>query len=174
MMFDEEYFRVQQELIRTLIDHQLFCYKHTVLREYIGSIGMIFIDGSTWKNASGRRERFIFGETFLGMIQFAEEFVKTTNNQRAYDILQPHYDQLLDGGIATQLQTILVLKSKTKEHPHSGINSYRTAFAMPCTKQLGVPVGWEDAVGYWLEQLTTITDDIFTLQTVHQKHESHD
>ena len=165
MMFDEEYFRVQQELISTLIKHQLFMQAYTVLREYIGSIGMIFIDGSTWKNNQGRNNRFLYGETFLGMIQFAHEFTITGQNQRAYNILQPHYNQLLDSGIATQLQTILVLERKTADHPHSGINSYRTAFAHACTKQLGVPEGWENAAEYWLKQLKIITADIFALQT---------
>lgn len=162
--FDQDYFRVQQELIHTLISHQLFMQAYTVLREYIGTIGMIFIEDSNWHSPQGRKDRYLIGEVFLGMIQFGEEFNITNKNKANHDVLKPHYDRLVQKGLAQRLQTMMILQHKNKQHKHPGINNYRTAFAHACTKQLGVPKGWEDAAEYWLKKLKSITKEIFELQ----------
>ena len=163
-LFDQDYFRVQQELIHTLIDHQLFMQAYTVLREYVGTLGMIFINGSNWKLTKGRKDRYLIGETFLGMIQFADKFKRTESNSDKYAVLKPHYEKLIEQGIGQRLQTLMVLENKNRQHKHPGINKYRTAFAHACTKQLHVPDGWQEAATYWLDELTQITAEIFKQQ----------
>jgi len=51
--YDREYFRMQIEIISLLLEHKLYMQAYTVMREFIGSLGLIHIDkarvGNAWK-----------------------------------------------------------------------------------------------------------------------------
>jgi len=154
--FNPEYFRVQLELMRLLIDHQLYMQAYTLQREYIGSLGMIFIPNSTWRNCDGRKERGEAGECFIMRVQFAEEY--NSKDSKYERLLEPHYQHLVEHGLAHRLQNVLIQKK-----PIKGINAYRNNLDHACTSVKGLPEGWETAAAHWMNELEQITDAIFAL-----------
>lgn len=164
--FSENYFQVQLDCIKMLVKHQLCMQAYTLFREYIGSLGMIFVDNANWKNRDGRLQRRTQGEVFLHMIQFAEKFTENERNREAYHILLPAYQKIQVAGIAQTLQQAL----NNKEKPF-GINHFRTAFAHACSKQEHIPAGWEDAINHWLPIVEEATKTLWQIQATQKQHQ---
>jgi len=99
--YDKPYFIVQLELIKMLLKHKLFMQAYTVMRELIGSIGMIGVEKSKFNNNEGRKKRRRFAEVFVSMMSVNEEKwdFKEEQKQKDCDTLKPYYDKLKDSGI---------------------------------------------------------------------------
>ncbi len=116
--YDKPYFTVQLEIIRLLLEHKLFMQAYTVMREFIGSIGMIEVEKANIKNKNGRDKRYRFAEVFVSMIQIDEEKWKFSGEkQDVCDMLKPYYGKLKAAGIES------ILRSFTKN-----LFDYRNGF----------------------------------------------
>jgi len=70
--YDADYFRLQAEIVRLLLEHQLYMQAYTVMRELIASIGMIPINPANMASSDGRKQRR-YGDLFFRMLQYPEE-----------------------------------------------------------------------------------------------------
>jgi len=71
--YDKDYFLLQLEIIKLLLEHKLFMQAYTVMREFIGSIGMIDVEKARVSTAKGRKRRYRFSEIFVNMFQIPED-----------------------------------------------------------------------------------------------------
>jgi len=93
--YDKAYFMLQLEIIRLLLEHKLFMQAYTVMREFIGSIGMIEIEKAKVKSSKGRKKRWRFAEVFVNMIKIPEkkwDFKDRAEKDRIK--LMPYYEKL--------------------------------------------------------------------------------
>lgn len=105
--YDEEYFRVQIEIIKVLIEHKLFMQAFTAMRECVGSIGLIFIENVKYSNAEGRKKRN-YADVFVNMLQFDEEAWRFNEEQVNFvNKLKPWYDSLKDSGAEKILRSFV-------------------------------------------------------------------
>ena len=118
--YNGDYFELQLKLIEMLNKHGLYMQSFTVMRELIGSIGML---GTTGKYAKknmttkgGRRYRKAFGEIFITMCQNSEEswFYETDPEKftkdklEKYSVLKKFYFETLEPlKLTEQLQAIV-------------------------------------------------------------------
>ena len=117
-LYDREYFRLQLELSRLLLEHELFMQAYTVMRELIGSIGMIEVERARLDNSDGRKRRRRFAEVFVNMLQFdPDEWWFKDQAEMDRETLMPYYEKLRGLGIEH------ILRSFTKE-----LASYRNGF----------------------------------------------
>ena len=117
--YDKTYFDVQLEIIRLLIEHRLFMQAYTVMREFIGSIGLIDIEKARTDNNKGRSQRYRFAEVFINMFQVEEDKWKFQEKGKATECeqLRPYYEKLKVFGIAS------ILRNFTKN-----LTDYRNSF----------------------------------------------
>ncbi|MEA3280182.1 MAG: TIGR02221 family CRISPR-associated protein [Thermodesulfobacteriota bacterium] len=116
--YDKAYFHIQLEIIFLLLDHKLFMQAYTVMRELIGSIGMVEIEKAKVNSADGRKLRRRFAEVFVRMLQ-REEDGWTFEGQAKKDKekLMPYYQNLKSLGIES------ILREFTKD-----LVNYRNGF----------------------------------------------
>jgi len=103
--YDKAYFMLQLEIIRLLLEHKLFMQAYTVMREFIGSIGMIEIEKAKVKSSKGRKNRWRFAEVFVNMIKIPEkewDFKNQAEKDRGK--LIPYYEKLKNLGIESILR----------------------------------------------------------------------
>lgn len=101
--YDQPYFMLQLEIISLLLEHKLFMQAYTVMREFIGSIGMI--EKAKVRSAEGRKRRRRFAEVFVSMMQFPEnewDFKGQAKVDRGK--LMPYYNKLKTLGIESILR----------------------------------------------------------------------
>lgn len=72
--YDMNYFRLQLEIIRVLLEHRLFMQAYTAMRELLGSVGMAGLPEDEYPirdltNKKARNYRQRFAEAFVGMLQ---------------------------------------------------------------------------------------------------------
>jgi len=104
--YDGTYFSLQLEIIGLLLEHRLFMQAYTAMRELVGSIGMIPIEGAKFNNAKGRGYRSIYAEVFVKMFQYEKCQWKFDGKAgEAKDKLLPFYDQLVETGIEAKLRS---------------------------------------------------------------------
>jgi CRISPR-associated Csx2 family protein len=97
--YDQEYFRMQIEIIRLLLEHMLYMQAYTVMREFIGSLGLIHIDKARVGNAEGKRCRSRYAEVFVSMFQFIEDNWKFEGQKASARFkLMPFYKKLKEYG----------------------------------------------------------------------------
>jgi len=111
--YDLKYFDLQLEIIKVLIEHKLFMQAYTVMREFIGSIGIIKIEKANISNKTGRRQRRK-ADIFVNMLQF-DEWDRI--DQEDIQQLQPFYNEL------ETIRVIKILKDFCKE-----LVDYRNGF----------------------------------------------
>ena len=70
--YDKAYFSMQLEIIRLLLEHKLFMQAYTVMREFIGSIGLIEVKKANMRNSAGRKQRNK-AEVFINMLTIKEK-----------------------------------------------------------------------------------------------------
>lgn len=99
--YDKTYFKLQLEIIGLLLEHKLFMQAYTVMREFIGSIGMITFNDIKMTNAKGRKKRR-YAELFINMFQYDEDQWDFRDN--AIEKLTPFYHQLKKIGVETRLR----------------------------------------------------------------------
>lgn len=117
--YDKTYFDVQLEIISLLIEHRLFMQAYTVMREFIGSIGLIDIEKARTDNKKGRNQRYRFAEVFINMFQVEEDKWKFKEKGKAEECekLRPYYNKLKIVGIEN------ILRNFTKD-----LTDYRNSF----------------------------------------------
>ncbi|MEW6665753.1 MAG: TIGR02221 family CRISPR-associated protein [Thermodesulfobacteriota bacterium] len=103
--YDRAYFHTQLEIIKLLLEHKLYMQAYTVMREFIGSIGMIEVDRAKVHTCAGRDLRKRFAEVFVCMVQFLEPRW-TFKDQAALDKdkLLPYYAKLRQIGVEPVLR----------------------------------------------------------------------
>ena len=116
--YDRPYFELQLRIISLLLEHRLFMQAYTVMREFIGSIGMIEIEKAKISNKKGRNQRRRYAETFIKMFQYGERRWEFKDKEKEVERLKPFYTKLKNNGIET------ILRSFAKE-----LADYRNSFA---------------------------------------------
>ncbi|MCD6273907.1 MAG: TIGR02221 family CRISPR-associated protein [Deltaproteobacteria bacterium] len=103
--YDKIYFNIQLEIISMLLDHKLFMQAYTVMREFIGSIGMIEIEKAKINSSDGRKLRRRFAEVFVRMLQKEESVWKFEDQaKKDKEKLMPYYENLKTLGIESVLR----------------------------------------------------------------------
>ena len=103
--YDKSYFQVQLGIISLLLDHKLFMQAYTVMREFIGSIGMIEIGKAKVSSADGRTLRRRFAEVFVRMLQREEAgWIFEDQAKKDKERLMPYYEKLKSLGIESILR----------------------------------------------------------------------
>ena len=132
--YDAQYFDLQIEVIRILLDHKLYMQAYTVMREFIGSIGMIGINKAHIQSAKGRSRRKRYAEIFVNMFQyeksdwnFGENIVEAKERQ------MPYYKKLKQIGVESKLRDF------AKE-----LTDYRNGFDHAWTLKSKVPEDIEE------------------------------
>lgn len=144
--YDLAYFKLQLEIIKLLIDHKLFMQAYTVMRECIGSIGLIKNRKAKTNNKEGRSQRFK-ADIFVNMIQFDEWVFSDSIKNNVVDKLMPFYDELQKNG------TIEILKSFCKK-----LVDYRNGFDHAWTKKPEAAADINDKANEFFDNLKIIID----------------
>ncbi|MDY6853456.1 MAG: TIGR02221 family CRISPR-associated protein [Thermodesulfobacteriota bacterium] len=97
--YDSAYFFLQLEIIDLLLKHKLFMQAYTVMREFIGSIGMIEIEKARINSNKGRKQRRIFAEIFIQMFQREENNWNFEGKEEKLESLRPYYNNLKSVGV---------------------------------------------------------------------------
>jgi len=103
MHYDKPYFNLQLEIIELLLEHKLFMQAYTVMREFIGSIGMICFNTIKVNNAKGRKKRG-YAELFINMLQYDEVKWNFRGRENQIEKLMPFYQKLKVIGVETILR----------------------------------------------------------------------
>jgi CRISPR-associated DxTHG motif protein len=144
--YDLAYFRLQLEIIKLLLEHKLFMQAYTVMREFVGSIGLIEIEKAKVKTNAGRSQRHKYAEVFFNMLQFAEEqwnFPEGAN--QALDKLRPYYDNLKIIGVESMIREFT-----------SNLTGYRNGFDHAWTARAQAPPDIEKVGNEIYDQLSEI------------------
>ncbi len=103
--YDNAYFRSQLAFVELLLEHRLYMQAFTVMRELVGSIGLVPIDKACTTTSEGRKQRGK-AEVFTRMIQFPEEKWKfEEGTQKFKEKLLPYYNELQRYGLVEALRT---------------------------------------------------------------------
>lgn len=103
--YDKPYFTLQLEIIGLLLEHKLYMQAFTVMREFVGSVGMLGVRKAKKNNARGRGYRKKFAEVFVNMLQYEDsQWNFTADAEKAKDELLPFYSLLKDRGVEPRLR----------------------------------------------------------------------
>lgn len=106
--YDKSYFAIQLALIEILNKHNLFMQSFTVMRECIGSIGMIGAKSKYTKNMNsddGRKGRRNYAEVFVSMIRYNKDKWNFDDDRlKRKDELLPLYEKLSHAGVVDKLR----------------------------------------------------------------------
>jgi CRISPR-associated DxTHG motif protein len=103
--YDHAYFMLQLEIVRLLLEHRLYMQAYTVMREFVGSIGMIEVQKGGITSKGGRNRRFRFSGIFVNMLQFNEDqWEFPPEAQGDLDKLRPFYNKLKAAGVEILLR----------------------------------------------------------------------
>jgi len=105
--YDHYYFKLQLAIIRILLDHKLFMQAYTVMREMLGSFGLIRMkDKAKIYNKQGRNQR-TKAEVFISMLSNKETTWKFSGHRlRINQKLLPLYRDMEKHGILKQMRHI--------------------------------------------------------------------
>ena len=102
--YDRNYFQLQLEIIRILLDHKLYMQAYTVMREFIGSIGLIAVKKAHTRTGKGRDKRKK-ADLFIRMLAYDQwQFNENDKCMMAKELL-PFYRKLECRGMITGLKT---------------------------------------------------------------------
>ena len=109
--YDQPYFETQIKIVEVLMEHRLFMQAFTVMREFVGAIGMAGVGGKYAKkkmsSSDGKKYRKRFAEVFVNMMQFPVDgwnFSGFTEENRLK--LMPWFEKLQKAGIEPQIRKI--------------------------------------------------------------------
>jgi len=71
-LYDRKYFEIQLKIVEVLLRHRLYMQAFTVMREHIGSLGMISQVNKKYSNADGRKKRHL-ADLFIHMLCYERE-----------------------------------------------------------------------------------------------------
>ncbi len=102
--YSRGYFLIQLKIIHLLLDHRLFMQAFTVMREMIGSIGLIGEKKKIFSSAGKSLRRK--ADIFLAMLSYDQETWKFRDgNESTVDALRPMFDQMVSYGIEPELRS---------------------------------------------------------------------
>lgn len=106
--YNQDYFKLQLELIKLLLDHALYMQAFTVMRELVASIGMLAKKNQIkTDNKKGRNKR-TYAEVFLSMIRYDESTWEFKTDQcKQVENLRPVYDEIKQIDLLIPLQELL-------------------------------------------------------------------
>jgi hypothetical protein len=105
--YDPAYFQGQLAFIDLLLEHKLYMQAFTVMREVVGSIGLVENPKARTTNKEGRRQRKR-AEVFLSMLQYEEPKWHFESDRLAMkEGLAPYYEKLKEAGIEQRLRSFL-------------------------------------------------------------------
>lgn len=165
-MYNANYFKIQIEIIKILIDHKLFMQVFTVMREFIGSIGMLSINNLlNLSNKKLKKKRFQYAEIFINMVQYNEKewtFSKESinNNKSEYDRkndILPFYRKLEKINIIDKLSSFIKEMTNIR-------NGFDHAWM---TKK--IPDDIETKSKEYLESLKEITEELIIEKIIKSK-----
>lgn len=105
--YDRSYFAGQLAYIKLLLEHKLHMQAFTVMREVIGSIGLIAVGKARTDTATGRGQRSK-ADVVVNMLQIEEEKWRFNGDpQKMKDDLLPFYVRLKECGIEVLLRSFL-------------------------------------------------------------------
>jgi hypothetical protein len=144
--YDREYFRLQLEIIRLLLAHRLFMQAYTVMREFIGSIGMLGVEGARVDKKKGRKDRRWYADVFIVMVCIEQkDWNFGSENEKNKLTLLPFYDRLQALGIIERLRTF-----------SKDLTRYRNGFDHAWTAQARAYGDIEKKGGKFLKKLSEI------------------
>jgi CRISPR-associated Csx2 family protein len=112
--YDRAYFRIQLMLAEMLLEHRLYMQAFTVMRELIGSIGLIENERANIFNAEGRKQRRK-ADIFVNMLHYSEAKWKFSEEEKPLvEGLKPFYEKLKACGAEEILREEKFLKELIK------------------------------------------------------------
>lgn len=140
--YDHAYFMLQLEIVRLLLEHKLYMQAYTVMREFVGSIGMIDLQKGGMTSSKGRSRRQAFSTLFVNMLQYSEEKWRFPEDARGNrDKIMPYYQKLKSSGVEG------LLRSFVRE-----LVDYRNGFDHAWTSKGGAPDDISEK-GSWMLKL---------------------
>ena len=112
--YDKNYFLLQIQITRLLLEHKLYMQVYTVMREFIGSIGMIpVLKVKNMTGNEGKKGRGRYAEVFVNMFYYDENnWDFSEKRQIHYKRLIPYYNHLKKAGIEKELRSFTRLLTK--------------------------------------------------------------
>jgi hypothetical protein len=105
--YDHSYFMGQLQIIKVLLDHQLYMQAFTAMREMIASFGLIPVAKARIHSKRGRNQREK-AEVFLAMLQFPpERWNFGGDKMKMCEGLRPHYERLMKIGVLERIKGFL-------------------------------------------------------------------
>jgi hypothetical protein len=125
--YDHGYFLGQLQIIKVLLDHQLYMQAFTAMREMIGSLGLIPVAKARIHSSQGRKQRQK-AEVFLAMLQFPPERWNFSGDRvKVCEGLRPHYEKLMAIGVLQRIRGFLpVLLNCRNGFDHAWTSSKET------------------------------------------------
>jgi hypothetical protein len=106
--YDHAYFRLQLEIVRLLLEHKLYMQAYTVMRELVGSIGMIDVQKGGLTSSEERSRRQIYSTLFVNMFQYPEEKWKFSEEAKgSVEKIMPFYKKLKAAGVEPLLRSFV-------------------------------------------------------------------
>ncbi len=104
-VYERSYFELQLKIVKLLLDHQLYMQAFTVMREYIGSLGLIPFSYKYNEQYKNRK----LADIFIRMNSYKKSTWKFSNKDelQAKDELLPWYEALEQAGIIDELKTFI-------------------------------------------------------------------
>ncbi|MDO9109509.1 MAG: TM1812 family CRISPR-associated protein, partial [Desulfatirhabdiaceae bacterium] len=152
--YTRDYFDIQLEIIRLLLDHRLFMQAFTVMRELIGSVGLIQ-EKKSITSCEGKRLRRK-AELFIRMVsnekskwQFNDDENKTREK------LMPLFSQLESTDVEPELRSFV------KE-----LTDYRNGFDHAWTSKNGSKQDIEDKGKMYFQKLESVINRLIELKMI--------
>ena len=103
--YNEDFFRLQLEIVHILLEHKLFMQAYAVMRELIGSIGMILLQKKNRLNSQERGRRTRYSSVFVNMLQIDESEWRFEGDEKILQKkLEPTYEALKKAGVIQVLR----------------------------------------------------------------------
>jgi len=152
--YDFDYFQLQLEIVKILLDHQLFMQAYTVMREMLGSFGLITMKKKAKiSNEKGRKQRRK-AELFIRMLQNDESEWEFSEDEKKNMVrIMPLYREMEAAGI------VIRLKALTED-----LTKYRNGFDHAWTKH---PTAFDDIESKGNRFFQEMEDIIQQLATQH-------
>ncbi len=146
--YDSDYYRIQLAIAKLLHEHRLYMQTFTVMREFIGSLAMIFRQKQRMTNADGRKCRLMYGEIFIQMIQWPKDEWKFDQKKQelVYKLL-PLYKELDHLGVVDRLRSFM-----------KDLSDFRNGFDHAWTSRIADFNGMQSRVNLILAELEKVFD----------------
>jgi CRISPR-associated DxTHG motif protein len=148
ILYNKQYFRVQSDIIRLLLEHGLHMQAYTAMRELIGSVGMLGLRNRKLTGSIGRKYRKRFAEVFINMIQIDElKWNFINQNEKDKQELLPFYRKIQSDGIISILKDFAV-----------DLINLRNGFDHAWTQKSGANAGFDQQGERFLSQIEKVID----------------